>query len=185
MKKIVVTMICIIVIIGAVFTAREIVKKESNNEQNEKIEARVSDEEILDECTDEYEELENEKMVQANSEEEKVSLYCSFIIKKSDEFSSIIKKRNGVANKYFILNIENNDSNIPKFGITFVKHIGKAVTRNKLKRRTKSIIDNNKNIYQKNKKYIIIIKKEAVDITYQEMEKQLISIFKKGEQYEK
>ena len=35
------------------------------------------------------------------------------IIKKSDEFSSIIKKRNGVANKYFILNIENNDSNIP------------------------------------------------------------------------
>lgn len=81
MKKIVVTMICIIVIIGAVFTAREIVKKESNNEQNEKIEARVSDEKILDECTDEYEKLENEKMVQANSEEEKVSLYCSFIIK--------------------------------------------------------------------------------------------------------
>ncbi len=107
------------------------------------------------------------------------------IIKKSDEFSSIIKKRNGVSNKYFILNIENNDSNIPKFGITFVKHIGNAVTRNKLKRRTKSIIDNNKNIYQDNKKYIIIIKKDAVDITYQEMEKQLISIFKKGEQYEK
>ena len=107
------------------------------------------------------------------------------IIKKSDEFSSIIKKRNGVSNKYFILNIENNDSNIPKFGITFVKHIGNAVTRNKLKRRTKSIIDNNKNIYQDNKKYIIIIKKDAVDITYQEMEKQLISIFKKVEQYEK
>lgn len=107
------------------------------------------------------------------------------IIKKSDEFSSIIKKRNGVSNKYFILNIENNDSNIPKFGITFVKHIGNAVTRNKLKRRTKSIIDNNKNIYQDNKKYIIIIKKDAVNITYQEMEQQLISIFKKGEQYEK
>lgn len=107
------------------------------------------------------------------------------IIKKSDEFSSIIKKRNGVSNKYFILNIENNDSNIPKFGITFVKHIGNAVTRNKLKRRTKAIIDNNKNIYRDNKKYIIIIKKEAVDITYQEMEQQLISIFKKGEQYEK
>ncbi len=107
------------------------------------------------------------------------------IIKKSDEFSSIIKKRNGVSNKYFILNIENNDSNIPKFGITFVKHIGNAVTRNKLKRRTKAIIDNNKNIYQDNKKYIIIIKKEAVDIAYQEMEQQLISIFKKGEQYEK
>ena len=107
------------------------------------------------------------------------------IVQKSKDFNRIIKKHQGKASKYFIINKEKNNENIPKFGITFVKHIGKAVTRNKLKRRTKSIIDNNKNIYQKNKKYIIIIKKEAVDITYQEMEKQLISIFKKGEQYEK
>lgn len=107
------------------------------------------------------------------------------IIKKSEEFSSIIKKRNGISNKYFILNIEENETNIPKFGITFEKKIGNAVTRNKLKRRTKSIIDNNKNIYQNNKKYIIIIKKQTKDISYQEMEQQLISIFKKGEQNEK
>ena len=31
------------------------------------------------------------------------------------------------------------------FGITFIKNIGNAVTRNKLKRRVKSIIDNNEN----------------------------------------
>lgn len=81
MNKVIVTMISIIVIIGAVFTAMEIAKKESKNEENEKIEVKVSQEKILDECTDEYEELENEKMIQANSEEEKISPYCSFIIK--------------------------------------------------------------------------------------------------------
>ncbi len=107
------------------------------------------------------------------------------IIQKKEEFSKIIKKRNGVSNKYFILNIEQNQEDIPKFGITFVKHIGNAVTRNKLKRRTKSIIDNNKDIYHKNKKYVIIIKKEAKQLTYQEMEKQIIDIFKKGARNEK
>ena len=107
------------------------------------------------------------------------------IIQKKEEFSKIIKKRKGLSNKYFILNIEQNQENIPKFGITFVKHIGNAVTRNKLKRRTKSIIDNNKNIYQNNKKYVIIIKKEAKQLTYQEMEKQIIDIFKKGARNEK
>ena len=107
------------------------------------------------------------------------------IIQKKEEFSKIIKKRKGVSNKYFILNIEQNQEDIPKFGITFVKHIGNAETRNKLKRRTKSIIDNNKDIYHKNNKYVIIIKKEAKQLTYQEMEKQIIDIFKKGVRNEK
>lgn len=80
MNKVIVVMICIIVIIGAIFTAIVIFKPEKNKEPNEKIETKVS-EEILDECTDEYEELENENMIQANSKEEKVSPYCSFTIK--------------------------------------------------------------------------------------------------------
>ncbi len=99
------------------------------------------------------------------------------IVKKSEEFSNIIKKRQGVSNKYYILNTEINNLNIPRFGITFVKKFGNAVTRNKMKRRIKSIIDNNKNIYQNNQNYIIIIKKEAINLSYQELEKELINIF--------
>jgi len=48
---------------------------------------------------------------------------------------------------------------------------------NKLKRQVKSIIDNNKNIYEKNKNYIIIIREGALLLNYQEKEKELVSLF--------
>lgn len=101
------------------------------------------------------------------------------IVQKTKDFNRIIKKRQGRVSKYFIINKEKNNDNIPKFGITFTKHIGNAVTRNKLKRRIKSIIDNNKTIYRNNQNYIIIAKKQTLELTYQELEKELIYLFKK------
>jgi ribonuclease P protein component len=98
------------------------------------------------------------------------------IIKKGEDFTRIIKKREGISNKYFILNQEPNE--YPLFGITFVKNIGNAVTRNKLKRQIKSIIDNNKGIYI-NKNYVIIIKKAAKGEEYKILEENLIKIFNK------
>lgn len=99
------------------------------------------------------------------------------IVKKKQDFDRIIRKKEGKATKYFIINSEDNNENITKFGITFVKKIGNAVTRNKLKRRIKSIIDNNKEIYEQNKNYIIIAKKETINLSYQELEKELILTF--------
>lgn len=101
------------------------------------------------------------------------------IIKKSEDFNRIITKRNGKSSKYFIINKEKNNSNISKFGITFVKKFGNAVTRNKMKRRVKSIIDNNKKIYQSNQNYIIIIKKDAINLPYEKLSSELINLFAK------
>lgn len=100
------------------------------------------------------------------------------IVKKSEDFNRIIKKRQGKVSKYFIINKEKNNEHT-KFGITFTKHIGNAVTRNKLKRRIKNIIDNNKQIYEKQTTYIIIAKKSTLDLSYQELEKELTSLFQK------
>ena len=80
MNKVIVTIIFIIVIIGAIITGVIIFKPKVNN-MTEDIVTKVAEEEILDDCTDEYEKLEREEMIQANSEEEKVSPYCSFTIK--------------------------------------------------------------------------------------------------------
>lgn len=80
MNKVIVTMICIIVVIGAIFTAVEITKPH-DNEIAENVVEKVSDTEILDECTDEYEIMEKNNMLEANSEEEKISPNCSFTIK--------------------------------------------------------------------------------------------------------
>ena len=100
-------------------------------------------------------------------------------ILKACDFTRIIKNKNTIKSYCFILNYEDNNDNVPKFGICFVKNIGNAVLRNKLKRRTREIVNHNKNIYQNNKNYIIIIKKAAIDKTYKELEQDLICLFKK------
>lgn len=77
MNKVILAILCIIVVIGAIFTAVIIFKP--NEEKNETIVTEISDENIIDDCTDEYEEIKNQNLLQANSEEEKVSPNC-FII---------------------------------------------------------------------------------------------------------
>ena len=101
------------------------------------------------------------------------------IVKKAKDYNRIIKKRQGISNKYFIVNKEQNNENIPKFGITFTKNIGNAVTRNKLKRRIKSIIDTNQKSYINNETYVIIAKKTALELNYKELENELINIMEK------
>ncbi len=98
------------------------------------------------------------------------------IIKKSEEFTNIIKKGRKVKNNYYsIYYIENKKQN--RYGITVPTKTGNAVCRNKLKRQIKNIID--KNDVQKAYDYVIIIKKEIINLSYQEKEKELLKLFQK------
>ena len=102
------------------------------------------------------------------------------IIKSSREYTEIINTNKCKRNKYFsVYYRKNNDKN--KYGITVPKKTGTAVIRNKIKRRVKNIIDNNKNIVQKNYDYVIIVKKGIIDLTYQEMEKELLKLLSIGD----
>ena len=102
------------------------------------------------------------------------------INKTSREYTEIINTNKCKRNKYFsVYYRKNNDKN--KYGITVPKKTGTAVIRNKIKRRVKNIIDNNKNIVQKNYDYVIIVKKGIIDLTYQEMEKELLKLLSIGD----
>ena len=65
MNKVILVMICIIVIIGAIFTAI-FISKPNQDEDIVNITTKVAEEEILDECTDEYEYLENQEIALTN-----------------------------------------------------------------------------------------------------------------------
>ncbi len=80
MNKVIVTIISIIVVIVAIFTAVAIFNP-NYDEEAKKVETQVSNEEILDDCTDEYEVTEYENTLKANTQEEKTSPNCSLIIK--------------------------------------------------------------------------------------------------------
>lgn len=102
------------------------------------------------------------------------------IIKSSREYTEIINTNICKRNKYFSIYYRKNDGE-NKYGITIPKKTGTAVIRNKIKRRIKNIIDNNKNIVQKGYDYVIIVKKGIVDLTYQEMERELLKLLSIGD----
>ncbi|MGN1297408.1 MAG: BofC C-terminal domain-containing protein [Clostridia bacterium] len=80
MNKTIITMISIIVIMAAIITA-VVIYKPKESEIPQEIQIGVADEEILDDCTDEYQEMQDE-MLQANSSEEKISPNCFITLKK-------------------------------------------------------------------------------------------------------
>ncbi len=107
------------------------------------------------------------------------------IIKKSQEFDSIMKKNIYVKNKEFVIYYCDTTFAINRFGISVGKKIGNAVTRNYYKRIIRNICDlNKKNICSKNKDYIIIIRKGCTLKKFDEINKSyvyLMNIIKEKE----
>ncbi len=99
------------------------------------------------------------------------------IVKSSDEFTEIINKIKPQRFKGYLVFVEHKDVDHYEFGISVSKKVGHAVIRNRIKRQFKSIID--KNNYQNNFKCIIIIKKDALEKNYHEIEKELNDYFSK------
>ena len=81
MNKAIVVMISIIVVISAILTAIVIFDPFSEKE-NYGAEIKVSDIEILDECTDEYEEINSQNVLETDSSQEKISPNSAMILKK-------------------------------------------------------------------------------------------------------
>lgn len=100
------------------------------------------------------------------------------IIKESKDFDKILKKKNQFTSKFTYIYINENDLNKYRFGICVSKKLGKAVIRNKIKRRIKDIIDKSK-LQFNNKDYIIILKKSAKDAKYLELKEDIINLLKK------
>lgn len=99
-----------------------------------------------------------------------------FIIKKNEEIAYIVKTGKRKTGTYYIIyNIES-DFIYNMYCVSVSKKLGKAHIRNKLKRRTKDILTKNK--MDLGRKYVIIIKKEALLASYKELEIDLIKLIK-------
>lgn len=102
-------------------------------------------------------------------------------IKKAQEFDYLIKKGNFQKNNYFVIYYKNKKSINSRFGIAVGTKLGNAVTRNKLKRQIREIIKEIKNKFQKDQDYIIMIRKESLNLNYQEKKENLISLLNRVE----
>lgn len=98
-------------------------------------------------------------------------------LKKSYDFNRIINNNKPFKYKYIVVYIEKNTNDYYKFGLSVGKKIGNAVTRNKYKRQLRNIIS--KKDYQNNFNCIIILSRNVLKETYQNLEKDLLYVFDK------
>lgn len=94
------------------------------------------------------------------------------ILKSNEDFNRIIRSNKAFKFKDYIIYLEKDTEGPYKFGFSVGKKIGNAVTRNKYKRRLRSIID--KKVYQNNFNCIIIVGKGILNRSFQEMESNLL-----------
>lgn len=98
------------------------------------------------------------------------------IVKKNDEFNDIMKSGNKYSTDIFYVYMVDNSLNFNRYGISVSKKVGNAVTRNKYKRRIKSIIDNI-DIPFDNKDVIIISRPKLKFHDYNYIKKNIINLF--------
>lgn len=98
------------------------------------------------------------------------------ILKSSRDFDRIIKNNKPYIYKDYIIYIERDTNEIFKFGISVGKKLGNAVTRNKIKRQLKAII--NQNDYQNSFNCIIIVGKGINEKSFIERKENLLIALK-------
>ena len=105
------------------------------------------------------------------------------IIKHGYDFNRIIKNNKPIKYKDYIIYIERINEESYRFGFSVGKKIGNAVTRNRVKRQLKSIVD--KKHYQNGFNCIIIVGTGILKRDFQEMEENLFNAFEKLNIYNK
>ena len=103
------------------------------------------------------------------------------VLKSNVIFNDIINKGKRNQNKYFVICSVKKDFIKNNYGIAVGKKVGNAVIRNKIKRQMRNIIDKNKILFSNYHNYIIICKKEVLNLSFKEMEDNLVTLLNKGE----
>jgi ribonuclease P protein component len=100
---------------------------------------------------------------------------------KKEDFNKVYRYGKSIANHQFVLYylpLHVNDDF--RLGVSVSKKVGNAVVRNRLRRMMKEIVRLNKESMAPHYDYIIIARKSAAEMNYQEMEKSIFHVIRKA-----
>ena len=98
------------------------------------------------------------------------------IIKKNEDFSRIINKRQRVSSRSLAIYYQKNKVIYPRFGISVGKKLGNAVFRNRVRRQVRSVLHEKLKTFNLPLDCIIMIRKTVEPLPYLELEKELTSL---------
>ena len=96
-----------------------------------------------------------------------------FRVKRNEDFSKIIARKKSFANSCFIIYKDENQMGHGRVGISVSKKLGNAVTRNKIKRQLRMMIQECFH-FDEEVDYIVIVRKRFLDL-YKKVKRKEIS----------
>jgi len=101
-------------------------------------------------------------------------------LKKKKDFDKVFNDGDSRASRYFVLYWKPNTREQNRYGFSINKRVGKAVVRNKLRRRLKEIIRNRLNTGHLGFYDIVIIaRKPVISLDFHEIQDELHRLFKR------
>ncbi|MCR8643007.1 ribonuclease P protein component [Paenibacillus sp. N1-5-1-14] len=105
----------------------------------------------------------------------------AYRLAKREDFGKVYRHGKSVANHQFVLYYFSRprQENF-RLGISASKKIGNAVVRNRMRRCIKEVIRLNKELLTNGYDYIVIVRKPAAEMSYQELEKSIKHVIRKA-----
>lgn len=108
----------------------------------------------------------------------------SFRVKREKDFKAIFKDGTSFANRKFVVYQLENQQNHFRVGLSVSKKLGNAVTRNRIKRRIRHILQSVKGSLVEHVDFVVIARKGVETLEYAEMEKNLLHVLKLSKIYQ-
>ncbi len=101
-------------------------------------------------------------------------------LKKRKEFAYIFKKGESVSSRHLVLVVAQSKLKKYKVGFSCGKKVGKAVVRNKVKRRLKACAFDLRDKFKPNKNYIFVAKQNASEASFLELKQEVDFLLEKA-----
>lgn len=103
-----------------------------------------------------------------------------FRLRNNSDFAKVYKKGRSVADKLIVMKYKKTTDSSLRAGFSINKKYGKAVARNKIKRRLKDIVSRRIHLLNPGYDLVFVVRKEAKDARYTDLVTVVESLLKKA-----
>ena len=99
-------------------------------------------------------------------------------LKKNKDFQVVYRKGKSYANKYLVMYVLKNDTDMNRVGISVSKKVGNSVVRHRMTRLIRESYRLQESMFQRGLDIVVVCRASAKDKDYKEMESALIHLGK-------